>query len=256
VTLAGKGAVVTGGGRGIGETVARTLAAAGASVVVAARTKAEIERVVDSLRASGAHAWAVECDVTSEESVHALAASAEARLGAVDVLVNNAGGADSAPLAKLTLAEWNAVLALNATSVFLGTRAFFPGMAGRGYGRIINIASIAGLEGAKYVAHYAAAKHAVVGFTRSVALELAGSGVTINAVCPGYVDTPMTARTIDNVRARTGMTQENALAAVLATAGQTRLVPATDVAAAVLALVLDAGANGQVVPITGAEAVR
>jgi NAD(P)-dependent dehydrogenase (short-subunit alcohol dehydrogenase family) len=256
VKLAGKGALVTGGGRGIGEAVARALAAEGARVVVAARTKMEIERVVDSLRAANAHAWAVECDVTSEESVHALVSTAEARLGAVDVLVNNAGGAESAPLAKLTLAEWNAVLAVNATSVFLGTRAVVPGMMARGSGRIVNVASLSGLEGGKYISHYAAAKHAVVGFTRSVALELAESGVAISAVCPGYVDTPFTARTVRNVSERTGKSPEQALAAVLATAGQDRLVTPDEVAAAVLSLALDPASNGLVVPVMGAGAIR
>jgi NAD(P)-dependent dehydrogenase (short-subunit alcohol dehydrogenase family) len=163
----------------------------------------------------------------------------------VDVLVNNAGASAAAPLARMTLAEWNQMLATNATSAFLVTREFLAEMVARRWGRIVNVASVAGLEGGKYVAHYSAAKHAVVGFTRSVALEVAGSGVTINAVCPGYADTPMTERNLANVQARTGLSRERALAAVLASTRQERLVTPEEVAAAVLALCAEADANGE-----------
>jgi NAD(P)-dependent dehydrogenase (short-subunit alcohol dehydrogenase family) len=228
--------VVTGGGRGIGASVARALAAEGAAVVVASRTAREIEEVAEELRGSGAKAWAVACDVTDEASVAALGREARAHLGSVDVLVNNAGDSHSAPLRKIALADWERLMAVNATGTFLCTREFAPEMAGRGWGRVVNVASIAGLEGAKYVAHYSAAKHAVVGFTRSVALELAGAGVTVNAVCPGYVDTPMTERTLANVEERAGLPRDEALQAVLASAGQDRLVTADEVAAAVVDL--------------------
>jgi len=235
-TLGGRGAVVTGGGRGIGAAVARALVAEGASVVVAARTAREIEAVADELRAQGGKAWAVACDVTDERSVQALGHEARRLLGTVDVLVNNAGDSHSAPLRKIALADWERIMAVNATGTFLCTREFAPEMAGRGWGRIVNVASIAGLEGAKYVAHYSAAKHAVLGFTRSIAVELAGTGVTVNAVCPGYVDTPMTERTLANVEARADLPREEALAAVLASAGQDRLVSPEEVASAVVDL--------------------
>lgn len=236
ITLAGRGAVVTGGGRGIGAAVARALAAEGARVVVAARTTREIEEVASELKAQGGQAWAKACDVTDEASVLDLGREARRILGAVDILVNNAGDSASSPLRKIALADWERMMDVNATGTFLCTREFAPEMAGRGWGRIVNIASIAGLEGAKYVAHYCAAKHAVMGFTRSVALEFAGTGVTLNAVCPGYVDTPMTERTLANVEARADLPREEALAAVLASAGQDRLVSAEEVAAAVIDL--------------------
>jgi len=235
-SLGGRGAVVTGGGRGIGASVARALAAEGAAVVVAARTTREIEAVADELRGQGARAWAVACDVTDEASVLALGLTARGHLGTVDVLVNNAGDSHSAPLRKIALSDWERMMAVNATGTFLCTREFAPEMAGRGWGRIVNVASVVGLEGGKYVAHYSAAKHAVLGFTRSVAIELAGTGVTVNAVCPGYVDTPMTERTLANVEARADLPREEALAAVLASAGQDRLVSPEEVASAVVDL--------------------
>ena len=225
--------MVTGGGRGIGAAIAETLAGAGAGVVVAARTADEIERVAAGL---GARAWAVPCDASDEDSVRLLGQAARRHLGAVDILVNGAGVGASAPLRKIALAEWNLVLAANATGTFLCSREFVPGMVARKWGRVVNVASIAGLEGAKYVAHYSAAKHAVIGFTRSVALEVAGTGVTANAVCPAYVDTPMTEITIAEAESRKGLTRGQALAAVLATTGQARLIEPREVAKLVLEL--------------------
>lgn len=256
--LAGRGAVVTGGGRGIGAAIARALAEAGASVVVSARGAAEIEAVAVSLRAFGARAWAVVCDVTDEASVRRLGEEARRHLGAVEILVNNAGDAASAPLAKITLGEWNRMLAVNATGTFLCTREFGPEMGARGHGRIVNIASTAGLHGGKYIAHYAAAKHAVVGFTRSVALELAERGVTVNAVCPGYADTSLTDRTVENVSTLTGLDRSAAVAAILAASGQARLVTPEEVAAEVHRLCLDeaAATTGQAIVLDGGTTSR
>ncbi len=251
-SLAGRRAVVTGAGRGIGEAVATALAEAGASVVLAGRTAAPLEALAARLRAAGARAEAHECDVTDEASVRRLGEAA-GRAGPVEILVNNAGDAASAPLAKITLEEWNRLLAVNATGVFLCTREFVPAMEARRWGRVVTIASVAGLHGGKYIAHYAAAKHAAIGFTRSVAAETEGSGVTVNAICPGYVDTEMTARTLANVRRRTGLGAAEALAAILATVGQSRLVSPAEVAAAVLRLCReDAGAvTGEAVVLEG-----
>lgn len=245
--LAGRGAVVTGGGRGIGAAIARALAAEGAALVVAARTVSEIESVAAGIRAAGGRAWAVAADVTDETSVAALADAARAHLGTVDVLVHAAGEGAAAPFHRIRIEDWNAMLAVHATGAFLAARAFAPGMMERSWGRIVNVGSVAGLEGGKYIAHYSAAKHALVGFTRSIALELEGAGVTVNAVCPGYVDTPMTERTLANVEARAGLDRAHALRAILATTGQERLIAPEEVASAVIALIAS-GATGRIVP--------
>jgi len=230
VRLSGSVAVVTGGGQGIGAAVAHALAAEGATVVVAARTTERIEGVAAEIKRAGGKAKAVRCDVTDTTSVRDLAVAA----GAVDILVNNAGVAHSAPLSRITLDDWNRVLAVNATGTFLCTQAFVGGMLERKRGAIVNVASVAGLGGARYIAAYAAAKHAVIGFTRSVAAELEGTGVVCNAVCPGYVDTEMTQESIARVSDKTGKAPEVALAAMLAASGQTRLISAEEVTRAVL----------------------
>jgi 3-hydroxybutyrate dehydrogenase len=234
-SLAGQVAVVTGAGRGIGAATARALAEAGLSVVVAARSRDQIERQTAELVAMGRQARAVVCDVTSEASVQALSRAA-AELGPVAVLVNNAGAAASMPVARTSLEDWNRLMGVNATGAFLCIRAFLPGMVERQWGRVVNVASTAGLTGGKYLAAYSAAKHALVGLTRSVAAEVAGTGVTVNAVCPAFVDTEMTAETVGRIVAKTGRSREEALAAALASVGQTRLISAEEVAEAVVSL--------------------
>ncbi len=252
-TLAGKGAVVTGGGRGIGAAVAEALAAAGASVLVAARTKAEVEAVAARLREKGATAHAATCDVTDEASVAGLAKAALARLGRVDILVNNAGVAPSAPVKSLALEEWNRTFAVNATGTFLCTRAFLPGMVERKWGRVVNVASVAALAGSPYIAAYAASKHAALGFTRCAAAEVAPHGVTVNAVCPGYVDTPMTEASVGRIVAKTGKSREEALAVIRGTNPQGRILEPSEVAFAVLFLCDDRarGVNGQAIVLDG-----
>jgi NAD(P)-dependent dehydrogenase (short-subunit alcohol dehydrogenase family) len=227
VKFSGSVALVTGGGQGIGAAVARALAKEGAKVIVAARTKERIDALAAEIKGK-----AVQCDVTDAASVAALAKAA----GAVDILVNNAGAAHSAPLLRITLEDWNRVFAVNATGTFLCTKALVEGMLERKRGAIVNVASIAGLAGARYIAAYAAAKHAVIGFTRSVAAELEGTGVVCNAVCPGYVDTEMTKESIARVSAKTGKSPEAALAAMLAASEQKRLITPEEVAQAVLKL--------------------
>jgi NAD(P)-dependent dehydrogenase (short-subunit alcohol dehydrogenase family) len=256
----GATAVVTGGGQGIGAAVARALAAEGAAVVVAARRSDRIEQVATEIRATGGgggggKAWAVHCDVTDPASVNDLAKAAARHAGAIDILVNNAGVAYSAPLAKTTLEDWNRVLAVNATGTFLCTRAFISGMLERKHGSIVNVASVAGLTGggARYIAAYAAAKHAVIGLTESVAAEVEGTGVTCNAVCPGFVDTEMTEESIARVVAKTGKDPDAALSAMLASASQRRLITPEEVAEAVLALCDTNGTRPNGAAVTIAE---
>ena len=182
-----------------------------------------------------------------------MSAAAATCLGQVDILVNNAGVAQSAPIHKIDLDDWNHLFQVNVTGTLLCTQVFLPGMVQRGWGRVINIASVAGLSGAKYVAAYSAAKHAVIGFTRSAAAEVAASGVTINAVCPGYVDTDMTRASVAQIVRTTGKSQEEALEAVLSMSPQHRLLQPEEVAHAVVALCVDGarGINGQAIVIDG-----
>ena len=257
MTTAGRVAVVTGAGRGIGAATARALAETGLRVVLAARTEEQIARQARELAAAGRQARAIVCDITAEASVEALAREA-AELGPVDVLVNNAGTADSMPLARTSLADWNRLIGVNATGAFLCTRAFLPAMLERGSGRVVNVASTAGLGGGKYLAAYSAAKHALMGLTRSAAAEVEGTGVTVNAVCPSFVDTEMTTASLGRVVAKTGRSREEALAAVLASVGQQRLISPDEVAAAIVSLVRAGGTsppNGEAVVLDGRDAM-
>lgn len=246
-------AVVTGGGRGIGAAVARALVEAGASVVVASRTESDIEQLASKLRAEGHQAWSVVCDVSDPQSIRELASSATDRLERVDILVNAAGIASSAPLHKLTLEDWNRVISVNATGTFLCTQAFISGMVERKWGRVVNVASVAGLTGSRYIAAYSASKHAVIGFTRCAAAEVAQHGVTVNAVCPGFVDTDMTAESLDRIVESTGISRDDALAAILDTTPQRRLFEPEEVAHAVLSLCDEKakGINGQAIVLDG-----
>ncbi|HET9334034.1 MAG TPA: SDR family NAD(P)-dependent oxidoreductase [Gemmatimonadota bacterium] len=248
-----RSAVVTGGGRGIGAAVARALAGEGARVVVASRTANEVEMVARDIESAGGEAWPLAVDVTDTGSVDGLRAFASERLGQVDVLVTCAGIAHSAPVARQTLGEWERIFAVNVTGTFLVTKAFLPPMMERGWGRVIHMASVAGLSGAKYIGAYAASKHAVVGFMRSVAAEAAPRGVTVNAICPGYVDTAMTEQSIGRIVATAGRSEAEARAAVLATSPQGRLIEPDEVARAVAWLCEDAarGINGQAIVIDG-----
>ncbi len=251
--LAGRTAVVTGGGRGIGAAIARALAREGVSVLVSARTREQIDAVARELQNAGQSGFAHACDVTRPASIRSLARAAAKKLGHVDILVNNAGIAHSAPVKSLALEEWSRVLAVNATGTFLCTQAFLPGMVERGWGRVLNVASVAGLAGAAYIAAYAASKHAAVGFTRCVAAEVAAKGVTVNAVCPGYVDTEMTDASFARIAQKTGLTREQALEKIVSSTPQRRLIAPEEVAWLVLALCAHEarGINGQSIVLDG-----
>lgn len=245
LSLAGCGAVVTGGGRGIGVAVARGLVRAGAAVVVTARTSDEIEAVAEELRGAGHTAHAVPCDVTDPDSVDRMAARARELLDAVDILVNNAGVAASAPFGKVTVEQWEAVHRVNATGPLLCTQAFLPAMVERGWGRIVNVASVASLEGARYITSYAASKHALMGMARCLAAELAGTGVTVNSVCPSYVDTPMTDANIARIAAKTGRDASDIRAGLEDRQPGGRFITADEVAHAVMTFMPDAAASLQ-----------
>ncbi len=253
MSLRDRTAVVTGGGRGIGRAVAEALARAGAAVVVTARTESELSQVSAALEADGHRARGVCCDVTDTASVQAMASEATQYLGHVDILINNAGVAGSAPIRKLSLDDWNDMFAVNATGTLLCTQAFLQGMLDRGWGRIVNVASIAALIGSKYIAAYAASKHAVLGFTRCLAAEVAASGVTANAICPGYVDTAMTTASIDRITRTTGMSKKDALRSIVASSPQQRLIQPEEVAHLVLSLCHEdaRGVNGQAIAVDG-----
>jgi NAD(P)-dependent dehydrogenase (short-subunit alcohol dehydrogenase family) len=220
--------VVTGGAKGIGKAVAERFAAAGERVEAVGRD---------------------ELDVTNEEQVTAFFE----RLGRVDVLVNNAGVGSGAPLARTTLDDWRAHLDVNATGAFLCTRAVLGGMIERGDGRIVTVASVAGLIGSRYTSAYSASKHAAVGLMRATAAEVAGTGVTANAVCPAYVDTDMTRRTIANIVEQTGRTAEDAEAVLEGMTPLGRLLEPDEVAAAVVFLASPEAAaiNGQALVLDG-----
>ena len=253
--LNGRTALVTGGSRGIGAAAAEALAEAGARVALTARNEVEVVETAARLRAKGHEVIAFRCDVTLPMDVRDATLSATEAMGRVDILVNNAGTATSNPLGRITIEEWNHLLAVNATGTFLCTQALVAGMVDRHWGRVVNVASIAGLEGGRYIAAYAAAKHAVVGFTRAVAQEVAGTGVTVNAVCPGYVDTPLTRETVDRIVRTTEMSRAEALEAMLLQAGQTRLIDVSVVAREIVALCRDEAdaVNGQAMIIDGRE---
>lgn len=248
--LVGRHALITGGGTGIGLAAARALVAHGVKLTLAARN---LERLQDAAGPLGAHAVAV--DIRDEASVEAAFAAARDKHGPVQILVNNAGVAVSAPLHKTDLSLWNDVLGVNLTGAFLCARAALSDMYAAGWGRIVNVASVAGLKGAPYIAAYCASKHGLVGFTRALSHETAKRGVTVNAVCPGYVDTDILTRAAQNIAARTKLSEAEAQAALYSGNPQGRLIAPEEVASAIAWLCSDGAAsvNGAAIPIAGGE---
>jgi 3-hydroxybutyrate dehydrogenase len=257
MALSGRRALVTGGGRGIGRAAALALARAGGDVAVAARTKAEVEAVASEIRALGRKAEALTADVSRVQDVKALVQGARAALGGLDILVNAAGIAPTAPLVKTPDELWHSVLAVNLSGVFYATREVLPEMAERGFGRVVNVASIAGKSAMPYIAAYAASKHGVLGLTKVAALEMAQKGVTVNAVCPGYVDTPMTDAGIAAIVTKTGQKAEDIRRHLEQMSPQKRMVTSEEVAALVVFLCGDEarGITGQALNVDGGTVV-
>ena len=249
--LTGKTAVVTGAGRGIGAAIASALVAQGARVALIGRDLARLQAQAKDMP----DALTVCADISDETAVATAFQTILARFAGIDILVNNAGQAVSAPFGKTGTDVWNAMLGVNLTGTYLCSREVLPGMLARRSGRIVNIASTAGLKGYAYVAAYCAAKHGVIGLTRALALETAKSGVTVNAVCPGYTETDIVAGALANIVAKTGKSETEARAVLTAGNPQGRMVQAAEVANAVMWLLLPGSEaiTGQSIAVAGGE---
>jgi NAD(P)-dependent dehydrogenase (short-subunit alcohol dehydrogenase family) len=252
--LTGRHVFVTGASRGIGAHIAAALAADGARVSLVGRDAARLDTVAAELGGAG-RAIPIVADVTEAASVKEAFATARRQFGPVHILVNNAGQAAAAKFADTDESLWHGIIAVNLTGTYLCTRQAVPDMLQSGFGRIVNIASIAGLRGAAYISAYATSKHAVIGFTRSLALEYATRNITVNAVCPGYADTDIVKRAVDNIVKKTGRSASEALATLTATNPQGRLIAPAEVSNTVLWLCRPGteSVTGQSIVIAGGE---
>lgn len=252
--LSGRHALVTGASRGIGAAIAAALSADGARLSLIGRDAARLAKICAELGGAD-RAAAIVADITRGEAVREAFSTARRQFGPVHVLVNNAGQAASAKFTDTDEALWNRILGVNLTGTYLCTREALPDMLQAGFGRIVNIASIAGLRGAAYLSAYATSKHAVIGLTRSLALEYATRNITVNAVCPGYTDTDIVKEAIANIMKKTGRSESEALAALTATNPQRRLIAPVEIGNAVLWLCRPGAESvtGQSIVIAGGE---
>lgn len=252
MSLTGHHAVVTGAGSGIGRATAERLAEAGCQVTLIGRHVARLTETADRI---GDLAFAAPADVTDADMLAAAIEAGRDRFGPIDILVNNAGAATSAPFLKTDAEALRAMLALNLEAPAEAARLVLPGMITRRWGRIVNVASTAGLKGYPYVSAYVAAKHGLVGLTRALALEVASKGVTVNAVCPGFTETELVAKSIEAIVAKTGRSEDEARAALAASNPQGRLITPDEVAQTIVWLCGDgaSGVNGAAVPVAGGE---
>jgi len=253
--LEGRHALVTGAGRGIGASIARRLAGLGARISLCGRTAATLQEMVAELTGAGARATWFVADVSVREQVEAAAAGAREALGGIDILINNSGQAGRAPITQRNDALWNQMLAVNLSGTYYGIQSVLPEMLKNDYGRIVNIASTAGLTGYAYVAAYCAAKHGVVGLTRAVAREVATRNITVNAVCPGYTDTDIVHQSARKIAAVTRRSEAEAVQAMTRTNPQGRLVQPEEVANAVAWLCQPGSESvtGQSIVVAGGE---
>lgn len=254
--FSGRHAVVTGGGRGIGAAIADSLARLGADITLVGRNPDRLEATKKEIeQRHGRRLHTVAADITVEADVEALFASAGDALGAPSILINNAGIAGSMPFHRMDIGHWRGMLETNLTGAFLCTHRAYPAMREAGFGRIVNIASTAGLKGYAYIAAYAASKHGLIGLTRALALEAAKTGVTVNAVCPGYTETDIVRDAVGTIAAKTGRSPEEARGDLAASNPQGRIVQSWEVAETVAWLCLPSSGSitGQSIVVAGGE---